>query len=94
MTAAYEFRMIPEYARNIRRLQGGIEKMNQTVSVIRCADYEISNVQQAVCQLLAPLGGLSWVRPGRHAHRAESQSGRRIPAAGGGNHPSGAFMRP
>jgi hypothetical protein len=26
LTAAYEFRMIPQYARNIRRLQGGIEK--------------------------------------------------------------------
>jgi uncharacterized protein (DUF362 family)/Pyruvate/2-oxoacid:ferredoxin oxidoreductase delta subunit len=62
--------------------------MNQTVSVIRCADYEISNVQQAVCQLLAPLGGLSWVRPGMRIALKANLVGAYRPQAAATTHPA------
>lgn len=34
------------------------------VSVTSCASYDESLVKTALCELLAPIGGLDWVEPG------------------------------
>lgn len=34
------------------------------VSIVRCADYEAAQCETALTEVLAPLGGLDWVRPG------------------------------
>ena len=38
--------------------------MSCDVSLVRCTDYEIVHMRQALPRLLEPLGGLSWVTPG------------------------------
>ncbi len=38
--------------------------MSCDVSLVRCTDYEIDHMRQALPRLLEPLGGLSWVTPG------------------------------
>lgn len=38
--------------------------MGCEVSLVRCTDYAMEHIQEALCRLLAPLGGLSWVTPG------------------------------
>ena len=38
--------------------------MSCDVSLVRCTDYEIDHMRQALTRLLEPLGGLSWVTPG------------------------------
>lgn len=38
--------------------------MSCDVSLVRCTDYKIDHMRQALPRLLEPLGGLSWVTPG------------------------------
>ncbi len=38
--------------------------MNDTVSIVKCADYTEECTGQALDAVLAPLGGLDWVQPG------------------------------
>ena len=38
--------------------------MSCDVSLVRCTDYELDHMRQALPRLLEPLGGLSWVTPG------------------------------
>ncbi len=38
--------------------------MSCDVSLVRCTDYKIDHIRQALPRLLEPLGGLSWVTPG------------------------------
>lgn len=35
------------------------------VSIVRCQSYEMDEVRAALSRVLAPLGGLDWVRPGQ-----------------------------
>lgn len=38
--------------------------MNTEVSIVRCEDYDVKRVKQALVDALLPLGGLDWVTPG------------------------------
>ncbi len=38
--------------------------MNNTVSIVKCADYSEAEVGRALDEVLAPLGGLDWVQAG------------------------------
>ena len=57
--------------------------MEYNVSIVRCESYQPETVKQALEQVLEPLGGLSWVKPGMRvalkanlvcAHKKEAAS--------------------
>lgn len=57
------------------------------VSIIRCQTYDPGQVRQALEALLAPLGGLDWVRPGMRIALKANLVAARKPEAGATTHP-------
>ena len=57
------------------------------VSVVPCSAYDLSQCRQALEQLLSPLGGLDWVRPGMRVGLKANLITFLKPDAAGTTHP-------
>lgn len=57
------------------------------VSVVPCSTYDLSQCRQALEQLLSPLGGLDWVRPGMRVGLKANLITFLKPDAAGTTHP-------